>query len=524
MSRGDTPQVFLSRTHELKDLPTEKSFVAAAVEAVNGVGGSVVDQTNFPPSDQSPVDYCRKRLAKASHYFGIIGFRYGAPVPENPDKSYVGMEFDTATTLKLQRFVFLLDENATLPMPNIFQHDPQYQKQQQKFRAWLENDSGVTIRRVGTPHELARFLTQLLLEEGQNPSHSREQYADVSASTPPDLASAAQKQLGSVLALLQSAARAMGQVEHSYVKPAEMDNWREVDDKIRKHKELAESVTSPADSLASFFEEASRGAEKARKTVGELNEKWPAKNAAELTSIIDTISDLQAISGQLIERVVSAQEELEERAAYFVYYQKPRGTLSHAYDLIDEVNANTNRMKRVLSRPHTVSGVKKKPNMPPPVERPHRDVSPSPGRERRETAVKYLQGDWKAAAGQSTPSEGRDSVAVPVPSEAVRDSGVVAVNVAGDSMEGAGIRNGDYVIVDCSQQVPQDRDIVVIGTKGVGDPEEILARVKRFREESETQRRWLESEYSNELVEELIDPDDDPFVIGKVIGIFRSMP
>ncbi len=170
MSRGDTPQVFLSRTHELEKLPTEKSFVAAAVEAVNGVGGSVVDQTNFPPSDQSPVDYCRKRLAKASHYVGIIGFRYGAPVPGNLDKSYVGMEFDTATTLELQRFVFLLDENATLPMPNVFQHDPEYQKQQQEFRAWLENDSGVTIRRVGTPHELARFLTQLLLEEEPNPA------------------------------------------------------------------------------------------------------------------------------------------------------------------------------------------------------------------------------------------------------------------------------------------------------------------------------------------------------------------
>src|SRR5215472_16940044 len=98
MSRGDTPRVFLSRTNELNDYPQGKSFVTAAKDAVSSVGGAVVDQTNFPPDDQDAADYCRKRLSRATHYVGIIGFRYGTPVRENPGRSYVRMEFDEATS------------------------------------------------------------------------------------------------------------------------------------------------------------------------------------------------------------------------------------------------------------------------------------------------------------------------------------------------------------------------------------------------------------------------------------------
>jgi len=519
-------RIFLSRTDELAHYPEDRSYVAAAEEAVNLFGGATIDMSYMAARDQNSADHCRERLENSDVYVGIIGFRYGTVVTKNDSGcSFTEFEFDVATELELERLVFLLG-NVNLPA-EIFEEilkNPQDNQRQQKFRERLQHEAGVSWKWVTTPEDLTKKLLQSLNDyatrrNAANPIPGHRSDAKPGTS-PLDMASAVQKKLQSILHLLQDAARTMEQVEHSYAEPAKMAEWKSIDDKIKKHNELAESVTGPATSFKFSLEEAAREAENARKSVGKLGENWPLEHVAELTSIIDTISDLQGVSEQLLEKVATACGELEKRTFYSPAYQNPREVLSQAYDLIDATNAITIRMNRALSRPHATPEVVRTPNVQPLVEQTPRDASVFPGLERQAAEVSFISADWQAAAGTGTPSAMKDSNSVPVPSDRIRGSGVVAVKVQGDSMEGAGVHDDDYVIV-LLQPTAQDRDIVVVATWEPGDSEYGTAKVKRFRRRP-GEDPCLESEYSDRNETIPIGPSDR--IVGKVIGIFHSIP
>jgi len=156
-------RVFVSHTSELRRYPTDRSFVAAAEEAVIRAGHMVLDMEYFPAREDMPADYCRQQVGQADVYVGIIGFRYGSVVAENPDRSYTELEFDTATELGLPRLVFLLDEDAVLPLPQRFQSDPEYGERQQAFRDRITH-SGITISRVRSSEQLGELSFQALTE------------------------------------------------------------------------------------------------------------------------------------------------------------------------------------------------------------------------------------------------------------------------------------------------------------------------------------------------------------------------
>jgi hypothetical protein len=110
----------------------------------------------FTARDSEPADYCKEMVATADVYVGIIGLRYGSTVRDQPQLSYTELEFELATSLGLPRLLFLLNEEAVLPLPATQLIDLDGGARQLAFRRRLEEEAGPTVARVASPAELSR--------------------------------------------------------------------------------------------------------------------------------------------------------------------------------------------------------------------------------------------------------------------------------------------------------------------------------------------------------------------------------
>ena len=158
-------RVFLSHTSELRQFPAGRSFVAAAEAAVGRADDAVTDMAYFAARDDKPADYCQVRVRGCDIYAGLIGLRYGSPVRDRPEVSYTELEFETATEAGLPRLVFLLDEDAALPIPaaRLLDSDPELQARQRAFRDRLLR-AGITAVKVAGPEQLELELLHALQE------------------------------------------------------------------------------------------------------------------------------------------------------------------------------------------------------------------------------------------------------------------------------------------------------------------------------------------------------------------------
>ena len=158
-------RVFLGHTFELREFPQGRSFVAAAEAAVTRAGDAIADMAYFSARDDKPAKYCQDWVRGCDVYVALIGLRYGTPVRNKPKVSYTELEFDTATRARLPRLVFMLDENAAVPIPpgRLLDDDSGLQVRQRAFRGKVL-DSGVMAGKFASPEQLELLLLQALQE------------------------------------------------------------------------------------------------------------------------------------------------------------------------------------------------------------------------------------------------------------------------------------------------------------------------------------------------------------------------
>jgi WD40 repeat protein len=160
-------RVFLSHTSELARFPRGRSFVAVAKNAIRRAGHVAVEMSDFPAHPGSPAELCRERVASCDVYVGLLGFRYGSLVRDEPTISYTELEFTAASGMI--RLAFLLDQDARLDLP--WEED----ERQRNFRARV-TDSGITVKFVDSVGALELEIYSALIESVRQPADPEPAY------------------------------------------------------------------------------------------------------------------------------------------------------------------------------------------------------------------------------------------------------------------------------------------------------------------------------------------------------------
>ena len=105
------PIIFLSSTFE--DL---KEYRQEVIELLQSMQCEVSGMEFFGARTEAPLEVCLSEVEKSNIYIGILGMRYGF-VDEESNRSYTHLEYEKATNHKLERLIFLIDENNQPVLP-----------------------------------------------------------------------------------------------------------------------------------------------------------------------------------------------------------------------------------------------------------------------------------------------------------------------------------------------------------------------------------------------------------------------
>lgn len=513
-----TLRVFLSHTSELRELPKDGSFVAAAERALIRAEATVIDMEYFTAQEEQPADHCHQQIQRANVYVGIIGFRYGSPVRDKPEWSYVELEFNTAAELGIPCLLFLLDKKADLGLPAEYMSDPniEHEKRQRAFRQRLQDAAG-TVALVDSPQRLETLLFQKLKEDraGLLSKASAGQVASAeSEGSLFALASRAQQRWQDTLAALQRTALVMDRVERRAAPPPGIDEWDYVDQQAI-HKRLALSIKELAADLETQSQRISRLAKEAQAYVEELRKAGFIQLPDRLAPLIKSVYDVERASSELLDRMMRSLDDLNGRGC--PDYDIPYETVTRASESIVDANSEATTVMEWLQRMRSGSSpLRTASAMRSAAQRQGRGTTPSNLTWTTRAEAQSVALGGKAAAGTGTLPEGAEGGPVWVPPRYASGGEAFTVQVQGDSMTGDDLRDGDYVIVDPREE-EEDGDIVVVLK---GNQDDIEALVKRVWYEGRTIR--LES--SNPRYPPMtLGPEDNPQIAGKVTGIFRPI-
>lgn len=512
---SDVLRVFLSHTSELRGLPQSgRSFVAAAEQAVTRAEDQITDMEYFTAREDKPAEYCRQQLELADVYVGIIGFRYGSPVRDESQKSYVELEFDIASELGLPRLIFLLDKRADLRLPAEYLSDPdiELETRQRYFRAWLKEAAG-TAAMVDTPERLETLLFQALTKDRASLTKRSPQQPAVAG--PEDsmvaLASRGQQLWQDARAMLHGAMRIMDRAERRGAAPPGIDGWDYLDQHA-VHKRLAASITDLAAELDSQSERVFQAVKTAVANVEQLRESGFIQLPGRLAPMIESVSDLENASSQLLERLTLYLNDLDNRGCSD--YDVPCEKISRARERIEDANSEAAPVIRGLQRMQTSSSPRTTATRSA-RQQSGRRVAPPGLNWATQTQARSVPLLGEAAAGTGRLPAGLSAASLWVPPRYASGDDVLTVEVKGDSMIGDGLRDGDYVIVDPSQEEKNGDIVVVLVGHGEAD-----AMVKRMWHDGTTIR--LESS-NDDYAPMTFGPEDNPRIVGKVTGILRPV-
>ena len=117
----------------------------------------------------------------------------------------------------------------------------------------------------------------------------------------------------------------------------------------------------------------------------------------------------------------------------------------------------------------------------------------------------------RVAAGEPILAEQNIVDEMPMPSRFIGNGNNFILTVHGDSMINVGINDGDYLIVQESQEARNGEIVVAL----VNDGSDSAATVKRFYKEDGHVRLQPENDSMDPIIAE------DVTVVGKVKGVFR---
>ena len=107
--RPDGPLVvFVSSTY--RDLAPYRERIKLALER-SGFGFKGMEL--FTAQTSPPLEVCLDELKKSHIYVGVIGKLYGS-IPHGKKKSYTEYEYILAAKMKMDRIMFVMDDNATV--------------------------------------------------------------------------------------------------------------------------------------------------------------------------------------------------------------------------------------------------------------------------------------------------------------------------------------------------------------------------------------------------------------------------
>ncbi len=203
-------RVFVSHTSDMEWFPAGRSFVQAALDAVNRAQMTPVDMRYFAAREGKPADYCRQRVRECEIYVAVIGWRYGSMVAGEA-VSYTELEFEEASAAGLLRLVFLLSESAGLPDMLTDADRGAVQGFRQRLR-----DAGLVVRAFASADGLELEVFQALTEatSGGARGETAPPALEVRYSLPPDTAAftGRDEELGRIAAAVADAAGAGGVV------------------------------------------------------------------------------------------------------------------------------------------------------------------------------------------------------------------------------------------------------------------------------------------------------------------------